>query len=223
MLAAVVGVVLLAAFWLIEQRSPAPLVPPRILARRTVKWGNFAGLVLFAMEPAVIFLTTLYLQRILGLSPLGDRPGLRRAGAGVGGRGRARRPGHRPLRQPPVLLAAGLAVEALATVPLLFLGPGRAALLILLPALFVGFFGHVAAIVAYTVTATSGLPDEEQGLATGLTSMTQQVGITVGIPVLSAVAATQAAELTGIHLALGVAVVLTLASVVLITVKLKES
>jgi hypothetical protein len=42
--------------------------------------------------------------------------------------------------------------------------------------------------VAFTVTATSGLPDEEQGLATGLTSMTQQAGITVGIPVLGAVA-----------------------------------
>ncbi|WP_410623088.1 MFS transporter [Amycolatopsis sp. cmx-8-4] len=221
-LAAVAGVVLLTAFWLIEQRSPAPLVPPRILARRTVKWGNFAGLVLFAVEPAVIFLTTLYLQRILGLSPWATGlvfgvPGLASVAAGVLAGRAIGRFGSR------VLLAAGLTVEALATVPLLFLGPGRGALLILLPALFAGFFGHVAAIVAYTVTATSGLPDEEQGLATGLTSMTQQVGITVGIPVLSAVAATQAAELTGIHLALGVAVVVTLASVVLLTAKLKES
>jgi MFS family permease len=221
-LAAVVGVVLLAAFRLIEQRSPAPLVPPRILARRTVKWGNFAGLVLFAMEPAVIFLTTLYLQRILGLSPWATGlvfgvPGLASVAAGVLAGRAIGRFGSR------VLLAAGLTVQALATLPLLFLGPGRGALLILLPALFLGFFGHVAAIVAYTVTATSGLPDEEQGLATGLTSMTQQVGITVGIPVLSAVAATQAVELTGIHLALGVAVVGTLAGVVLITTKLKES
>ncbi|MEA5365716.1 MFS transporter [Amycolatopsis sp., V23-08] len=221
-LAAVAGIVLLTAFWLIERRSPAPLVPPRILARRTVKWGNFAGLVLFAMEPAVIFLTTLYLQRILGLSPWATGlvfgvPGLASVAAGVLAGRVIGRFGSR------VLLAAGLTVQALATLPLLFLGPGRGALLILLPALFVGFFGHVAAIVAYTVTATSGLPDEEQGLATGLTSMTQQVGITVGIPVLSAVAATQAVELTGIHLALGVAVAITLAGVVLLTTKLKES
>jgi len=220
--AAVAGLLLLAAFRAIERRSPAPLVPPRILARRTVKWGNFAGLVLFAMEPAVIFLTTLYLQRILGLSPWATGlvfgvPGLASVASGVLAGRAIGRFGSR------VLLAAGLTVQALATLPLLFLGPGRGALLILLPALFVGFFGHVAAIVAYTVTATSGLPDEEQGLATGLTSMTQQVGITVGIPVLSAVAATQAVELTGIHLALGVAVAVTLASVVLITTKLKES
>ncbi|MFG1641816.1 MFS transporter [Amycolatopsis sp. NPDC049252] len=221
-LAAVVGGVLLTAFWLIERHSPAPLVPPRILARRTVKWGNFAGLVLFAVEPAVIFLTSLYLQRILGLSPWATGlvfgvPGLASVAAGVLAGRVIGRFGSR------LLLAAGLTVEALATLPLLFLGPGRGALLVLLPALFAGFFGHVAAIVAYTVTATSGLPDEEQGLATGLTSMTQQFGITVGIPVLSAVAATQAAELTGIHLALGVAVACTLASVVLLTAKLKES
>jgi hypothetical protein len=102
-----------------------------------------------------------------------------------------------------------------------FLGPSRAALVILIPALFIGFFGHVPAIVAYTVTATSGLPDEDQGLATGLTSMTQQVGITVGIPVLSAIAATRSVELTGFHLALGVDVVVTLASVALISTKLR--
>ena len=220
--AAVAGVLLLAAFRLIEHRSPAPLVPPRILARRTVKWGNFAGLVLFAMEPAVIFLTTLYLQRILGLSPWATGlvfgvPGLASVAAGVLAGRAIGRFGSR------VLLAAGLTVQALATLPLVFLGPGRGSLAILLPALFIGFFGHVAAIVAYTVTATSGLPDEEQGLATGLTSMTQQIGITVGIPVLSAVAATQTVELTGIHLALGVAVVVTLASVALIATKLKES
>jgi MFS family permease len=216
LVAAIAAVVLLTAFAVVERRAPAPLVPPRILARRTVKWGNFGGLVLFAVEPAVIYLTTLYLQRVLGLSPLVTGlvfgvPGLASVAAGVLAGRAIGRFGSR------VLLAAGLVVQALATLPLVFLGPDRTALLILLPALFVGFFGHVSAIVAFTVTATSGLPDEEQGLATGLTSMTQQVGITVGIPVLSAVAG-----LGGTHLALGVAVAATLASVVLITVKLKE-
>ena len=67
------------------------------------------------------------------------------------------------------LLAAGLVVQALATLPLAFLGPDRTALLILVPALFVGFFGHVSAIVAFTVTATSGLPDEEQGAVAVIT------------------------------------------------------
>src|SRR4051794_10250732 len=58
-LSAVAGVLLLTAFWMIETRSPAPLVPVRILRRPTVKWGNYAGLVIFTMEPAMIFLMTL--------------------------------------------------------------------------------------------------------------------------------------------------------------------
>ena len=38
------------------------------------------------------------------------------------------------------------------------------------------------------VTATSGPADHEQGLATGLAAMTQQIGITVGAPIMSAIA-----------------------------------
>jgi MFS family permease len=213
--AAVVGVLLLAAFWLIELRSPAPLAPVRILRRPTVKWGNYAGLVIFIMEPAMIFLTTIYLQKILGLSALSTGlifgvPGLAAVAAGVIAGRFIGRFGSRNV------LTAGLSVQALATIPLLFLGADRTALVVLVPALFIGFFGHVTAIVAFTVTGTSGLPNEEQGLATGLTSMTQQVAIVVGIPFLTAIAATQSDQLTGIHLALGVDIAVTLVSVVLV-------
>ncbi|MYS84999.1 MFS transporter [Embleya scabrispora] len=213
--AAVVGVLLLAAFRLIELRSPAPLAPVRILSRPTVKWGNLAGFVVFTMETAMIFLTTLYLQHTLGFSPLTTGlifgiPGLAAVAAGVLAGRAIGRLGSR------TVLTVGLSVQGLATLPLVFLGADRLALLVLIPALFVGFFGHVSAIVAYTVTGTSGLADDEQGLATGLTSMTQQVAITVGIPILSSVATTQGAELHGIHLALGVDVVVTLAAVALI-------
>ena len=217
-----VGALLLGMFWLLEHHSQAPLAPPQVLARATVKWGNYAGLVIFAMEPAMIYLTTLYLQRILGLSPLltglvFGAPGLAAVAAGViAGRAIGRHGARR-------VLLVGLAVQALATVPLVFLGADRAALLVLVPALFVGFFGHVPAIVAYTATATSGLPDGEQGLATGLTSMTQQVGIIVGIPILSAIAATQAAELTGIHLALACDIGITLASTALLASRLSSA
>ncbi|MEV4161982.1 MFS transporter [Nonomuraea dietziae] len=212
---AVIGVLLLAAFWMIELRSPAPLVPVRILKRPTVKWGNYAGFVVFTMETAMIFLTTLYLQQTLGFSPLVTGlifgvPGLAAVAAGVIAGRFIGRFGTRKV------LTLGLAVQGLATLPLVFLGADRMALVVLIPALFIGFFGHVTCIVAYTVTGTSGLPDEEQGLATGLTSMTQQVAITVGIPILSAVAATRSVELTGIHLALSVNVAVTLLSVVLV-------
>jgi MFS family permease len=220
LVAAVIGVVLLAVFSIIELRASAPLAPVRILKRPTVKWGNYAGFVVFTMETGMIFLMTLFLQRILGFSPLITGlifgvPGLAAVGAGVIagrliGRFSARK-----------VLATAMLVQGLAILPLVFLGAHRTAVAILIPALFIGFFGHVASIVAYTVTGTSGLPNEEQGLATGLTTMTQQVAISIGIPILSAIAATQSVELTGIHFALGVNVAVTLVSVVVVWVGLR--
>ncbi|MFJ6216179.1 MFS transporter [Streptomyces sp. NPDC092296] len=212
---AVVGALLLAAFWLIEVRSPAPLAPVRFLKRPTVKWGNYAGIVIFSMETGMIYLMTLYLQNVLHFSPVVTGlvfgvPGLAAVAAGpVAGRIMGRF-GSREV------LTVALTLQALMVLPLVFLGSSRLALAILIPALFLGFFVHVTCIVAYTVVGTSGLPNEEQGLATGLTSMTHQVALTIGAPVMVSIAATQSNQLTGTHLALGVNVAVTLASVLLI-------
>ncbi|MGW6278940.1 MFS transporter [Kribbella sp. NPDC055071] len=216
----VVGAVLLVAFGVIEMRTSAPLVPVQILKRPTVTWGNVAGLVVSAMEPAMIFLTTLYLQQVLELSPLMTGivfgvPGLASVAAGVlAGRIIGRFGGR-------LVLAVSMGIQGLATLPLVFLGEHRIALVILVPALFVGFFGHVAAIVSYSVVGTSGLPNDEQGLAAGLTSMTQEVGGTIGTPLLIAIAASQTVHLSGLHLALSVDVVLTLASALIVYLALR--
>ncbi|GLY85698.1 hypothetical protein [Actinoallomurus iriomotensis] len=76
------------------------------------------------------------------------------------------------------VLAAGLAVVALSTLPLVFLGPGRGALVILVPGLFAGFFGHVSACVAFTVTATSPTT-----AAIGTAQRRTSDGITVAVTV----------------------------------------
>lgn len=215
-IAGVVGAVLLIAFWVIELRSSAPLAPVRILTHPNVAWGNYAGLIIFVVEPAMIFLMTLYLQRVLSLSPLATGlifgiPGIASVVAGViAGRFLARF-GNR------AVLVTGLSVQGLATIPLIFLGTEpTVAVVVVVAALLIGFFGHVTAIVAFTVTATTGLPDSEQGLATGLTSMTQQIGVTIGVPIMSAIAATQSSQLVGLHLSLMVIVGLTFVSVVAI-------
>jgi MFS family permease len=220
-IAATIGVLFLAAFWIIELRAAVPLAPLRILRRPTVKWGNYAGLVVFSMETAMIFLMTLYLQRILALSPLTTGlifgiPGLAAVASGVIA---GRLIGQFGVRR---VLTTAMLVQGSATLPLVFVRADRSAVAILVPALFIGFFGHVASIVAYTVTGTSGLPDDEQGLATGLTSMTQQVAISSGIPVLSAVAATRDVELSGIHLALGLNVGITILSAGLVWFGLRQ-
>jgi len=209
------GLVLLALFFIIELRSRAPLVAVSILARPTVKWGNLSALVVFSMEPALIFLVTLYLQDALHLSAFDTGlifgiPGLASIVAGIIAGRIIARSGVRNV------LAIGLLVQAGFTAPLLLLGPDAMWLWLLVPSLFIGFFGHVTAIVASMVTATSGVPDSEQGLATGLVSMTQQVGITVGIPIFGAIAATQAGLIAGIHLALAVNIAVTVLAVILI-------
>ncbi|MFJ3787931.1 MFS transporter [Kitasatospora sp. NPDC090091] len=196
---------LLVAFWLVERRAAAPLVPVRVMRRRTVVWGNAAGLLAFATETSLVFLLTLYLQRVLGFSALatGLAFGVLGAGTVLGG-----------LLAPRVLgrigsrgaLLAGFLVQAAATAALLLLGADRAWLALLLTATFVGGVGNMVAIVGFMVTATSGLPDEEQGLATGVATMTQQVGITLGTPVMSAVTTATAAGgtvLTGVTWAIG--------------------
>ncbi len=214
------GVLLLLLFWVIESRARQPLVSLGMLARPNVKWGNIATLVVFTMEPALIFLITLYLQDEMHLSPLSTGlvlgvPGLASVVAGLlAGRFIARH-GMRNV------LAVALTVQALCTLPLVFVTAEPVWLWILIAALFLGFFGHVTAIVASMVTATSDLPDHEQGLATGLVSMTQQVAITIGIPILGAIAATQADLLPGIHLALTVNVAATLIAAAMIWVGLR--
>lgn len=95
-----------------------------------------------------------------------------------------------------VLVGGGL-VQAVFTAALLLLGTTTgASLALLLPATFFGGVGNMLVIVGFMVTATSGLPDAEQGLATGLASMSQQVGITLGTPLMSAVVTTGTAGAT---------------------------
>lgn len=188
--ALIAGAVLLLAFCRIEQRVSQPLVPVRVLRRRTIGWGNLAGLLAFATETSVVFLLTLYLQKVLGYTPLAA--GLAFAVLGVGTVTGG-------IVGPKVIgafgsknaLVAGFLVQAAATIPLVFLGDRPWWIAVLLATTFVGGIANLVAIVAFMVTATSGLPSEEQGLATGLATMSQQVGITMGIPIMSAITTAQ--------------------------------
>lgn len=177
---------LLAAFVAVERAVAEPLVPLGVLRRRTVRWGNVAGVAAFATETSVVFVLTLYLQEVLGLSPLWA--GLSFAVLGVGtvlgglvGPRVVARTGSRGA------LVLGLLVQAAATAPLALLGRDGGWLALLLVATFAGGVANLVAIVAFMVTSTSGLPDGEQGLATGLATMSQQVGIALGTPVMSSV------------------------------------
>jgi len=183
-----VGVVLLAVFGWVELHVAQPLAPLRVLRLRSVSWGNLGGFATFIGFTAMIFLLTLYLQVVLGYSPMatGFTFGALGVGAFLGGVTAPRWIGVLGGSRP--VLVAGLVAQGV-TVGVLFLaGPGRGWLVPVLALAFLSSYAHVAAIVGFLVTATSGLPNEEQGLATGITTLTQQVGIAVGIPIMSAIA-----------------------------------
>ncbi|MFF4499135.1 MFS transporter [Streptomyces sp. NPDC001401] len=181
------GVVLLLVFYAVERRVSAPLVPLSVLGKRSVAWGNIAGLIAFLTETSLVFLLTLYLQKVLGFSPLaaGLSFGVLGLGTVVGGSVAPKVIGRIGSR--PTLIAGGI-LQAVATAALLGLGADRSWLWLLLAGTFLGGVGNMLVIVGFMVTATSGLADHEQGLATGLATMTQQIGITMGTPIMSAVA-----------------------------------
>lgn len=220
--AVVVGLILLALFVLIERRAKAPLVAIGMLTLPSVRWGNLAALTIFSMEAGLVFLITLYLQEVLHLGPLITGlifgvPGLASVVAGViAGRIIGRRGAH-------IVLLAALLVQGGMTLPLILLGTQATWLWLLVPALFGGFFGHITAVVAATVTATSEVPDADKGLATGLITTSQRVAVTIGIPVLGAVMAARSDLLAGIRLALVADVLLTLTAVTLIRAGLNRA
>ncbi|MGX6450044.1 MFS transporter, partial [Patulibacter sp. S7RM1-6] len=186
-----VGIGLLGLFLAVERRAAAPLVPLGVLAIRPVRWGLVAGLLAFATETSLVFLLTLYLQDVLGFSPLGAGASFAVLGVGtvVGGA-----LGPRVIARVGAARAigGGFAAQALATAPLVALGADPTWLVVVLVATFVGGVANLVAIVGYMVATTSAVPDEQQGLATGLASMSQQVGITLGTPVLSAIVTARA-------------------------------
>ncbi|UZX01625.1 MFS transporter [Arthrobacter sp. CDRTa11] len=182
------GLMLFAVFLIIEKNTAQALIPVGILRRNNIAWGNAAGILAFATETSLVFVLTVYLQQVLGYTPLGAGLSFAVLGIGtvVGGIVAPKLIGR---VGPKTTIVSGLSVQAAATGSLLFITADPASVMLVLAATFIGGVANLAAIVGFMVTATTGLPDSEQGLATGLATMSQQIGITLGIPVMSAVMA----------------------------------
>ncbi|MGY9065052.1 MFS transporter [Streptomyces sp. CAS3] len=216
------GLLLLSAFVLVESRSAAPLVSLPMLRRRTVAWGNIGGLVTFSMMSTIVFVLTLYLQEILGLSAFETGlvfgfQGLLSVVAGtfapkVIGRLGARR-----------TLVGSLAGQGALTASLLLLNTHVWSAWLATAAVALASMCHLGAIISYGVTVTSGVPDAEQGLATGLVTSTQQVGITVGIPLLGVLATTSGDLLSGVHTVIALDTAIVLGAALLTGVGLRRS
>ncbi|MEU6142607.1 MFS transporter [Streptomyces sp. NPDC047081] len=215
------GVVLITAFVTIESRNASPLVSLPMLRRRTVAWGNLGGLVTFSMMSTVVFTLTLYLQDVLHLSAFqtGLVFGVQGVLSAVAGTFAPRVIGRLGARR---TLVASLAGQGVLTAALLGLNAHTWSVWLAVTAVSLASMCHLGAIVSYGLTVTSGVPDAEQGLATGLVTSTQQVGLTIGIPLLGVLATTSDDLLSGAHTVVAIDAVVVLLAAALVAVGLKS-
>ncbi|MEV8589022.1 MFS transporter [Streptomyces sp. NPDC051180] len=203
--------VLLGAFWAVESRTADALVPVKILKKPDMAFGNLAALFIFGGETALIFFTGLYVQNVLGLSSM--TAGLVLLGIGVG-QIIAGVVGPRILQKVPPHSLLGIALFFQGAFMLfgVWASADSSWLIPLIATQFVNAFFSMLAALCFMVIATSSADADAQGMATGMATQSQQVGIAIGIPLVSAVFAgvigqgpvTAAEELTGIHTAIGV-------------------
>ncbi|MGY0055646.1 MFS transporter [Streptomyces sp. LZ34] len=182
------ALVLYAAFVGVERVGRAPLMDLRMFTRRPVVAGSFLMLVATALLIAFFFLGSVYLQHVRGFSPL--RTGLVflpvAVAAGVGAHLGSRLVGRIGSR---VTATAGMAVAAAGTLPLTWLGADGSVYAELLPGLAVASLGIGAVFVTATTTALAMVTHEEAGLASGVVNTFHEVGGSVGVAVMSTVAA----------------------------------
>lgn len=220
----IAGVLLLAAFGYVESRAASPLVSLPMLRRRTVAWGNLGGLVTFSMMSAVIFALTLYLQEVLGLSAFqtGLVFGVQGVLSVVSGIYAPRVISRFGARR---TLVVSLLGQGLLIASMLGIDAGTSSVWLATAGVSLASMFHLGAIISYGVTVTSGVPDEEQGLATGLVTSTQQVGITIGIPLLGVLATTGTDLLAGTRtvIMIDAAVVLVAAALVATGLRAKRN
>jgi EmrB/QacA subfamily drug resistance transporter len=182
------GIALLAGFVLVEGRfASAPLMPLRIWASRTLSAANVVVLLVGGSTFAMWFFVSLYLQQVLGYSPI--RAGLAFlpmtlcivAGSTIASRTVAR-VGAKPL------LVGGMAVMTLGLALFTRITThGDYAADVLVPGILVGI-GIGFAFVPATISAVAGVAPAEAGLASGLVNTARLFGGALGLAVLAAIA-----------------------------------
>ena len=196
---------LLLAFLGWEARAKDPLMPFSIFRLRTLVGANVAGLILGTAMFGMFLMLTLYMQQVLGYSPL--RTGvayLAVAGTAIFWSALAAqlvtRVGVKPvLVAGMVSLSAGLIYFTQVSVGGSYFGD-------LLPGFLLIAVGLGFSFVPISIAALAGVQPSEAGLASGLINTSQQIGGALGIAALSAIATSttsdEAANGTPLNLAL---------------------
>jgi EmrB/QacA subfamily drug resistance transporter len=194
------ALVLLAAFVVNERRQRNPLAPLEIFRLNGLGFADATQLIAFAGFVAMFFFLTLYMQNVLGYTPI--QTGLAYLPlcfvigicAGIASQ-MLTRVGTRPVIVVGALVSAG-GLYWLSRIPVhgSYLGD-------LLPGLLVISVGFGPVFVGVTTAANAGVPADKAGLAASLLNASQQLGAALGLAIFSALATSRTHDLLAHHTA----------------------
>ncbi|OTA18283.1 LmrA [Xenorhabdus vietnamensis] len=201
------GLCLLVAFTVVELFVRDPLLPPRFIFERYRLTGLFGMFLAAAGSGIVNFVLSLYLQQELGWTPLMTAFSFlpfaialivagKMAAPLVGRMGAAR------------VTSLGLFIAAIGLGLLVAIDRDTTYTVVLLPSLVLVAIGTSLAFSGSAVLSTMNVPQHQAGLAGGVMNTAMELGPTIGLSSLMAVAATQADTIDGYVWAFGTASVI---------------
>ena len=188
------AVVLLGAFLVIQLRTTDPIMPLAIFRIRTLAGANAVGLLLGAVVFSNFFLLTLYVQQVLGYSPI--KTGitfLATAGTTVFVAAISQALVTRIGAKPVMVLGMALITGALlwyTQIPT----NGHYASDLLGGYLLMGF-GLAFSFIPVSIAALAGVEERQSGLASGLLNTAQQIGGAIGVAIAASVSTSHASSL----------------------------
>jgi MFS transporter, DHA2 family, methylenomycin A resistance protein len=200
------AVLLVALFLAQERRSPHPMLPLSLFTRRLFTLTSLVGLLVNVAFYGLIFVLSLYFQRINGLSPL--QTGLAfvpMLGIVLPANLVAARIAERI--GAPAAIATGVVLAALGCLALLGIQPGTSYFRTLAPLMVVG--GGLGLLVPpLTATLLGSVEKSRSGIAAGVLNATRQTGSVLGVALFGALIGQPDAFMQGAHLALAISVAL---------------
>jgi EmrB/QacA subfamily drug resistance transporter len=227
------AVALLVSFVVVELRSRAPLIRLGIFRIRSLTVANTAMFLVASGLFAMFFFATLYVQQLRGYSPV--KAGLAflpfTLGIIIGAtlaQQFIKRIGVRAVTMTGMVIATGgMLLYTQLSLSGSYWGE-------LFPAVMITSTGMGLVFVPLTLLATTNVPHEDAGLASGLFNTSQQIAGALGLAVLSTVAASRtsskldgglgksAATLSGYHLAFLIGAALMVSAVVVLATLLRK-
>jgi MFS family permease len=186
LLLALLSLILGLSFVLVERHHPHALVPLHIFRVSNLSSANLITLLGSAIASILAFVLTLYLQNVLGFTPL--LTGLIFLPAGLGGIAGGQVATwaiHRLGLRGAATLGAGLI--ALSSVLMATISATSGVVQVTIGYTIAGI-GVVSIMITTSIAGTAQLEPEIQGLAAGLLNTSQQIGQAIGLSLASLVA-----------------------------------